>query len=237
MGKFSFKSDEKISFQRKGTHIFLTLFGQWKRKCGNTCPIPERSTCKCSNLQNIVMILFFLYIYQIPSVNCDDGEDDVERSLRSVSLSREWVAVLELPAGSSNSNPNPSHCQSVLDRVRISLFLEMLGIRDAKFLIFTNLNCQWKTFNFNQNWKDLASYCCFNNEDVVSAHSWQFTMWCHLISHFLILKRKPIWDCTGEVLLKSRNWYNRFSFYLDDIRSMHIHLFTPQYMYSILCIY
>ena len=30
------------------------------------------------------------------------------------------------------------------------------------------------------------------------------------------------WDCSGEFLLKSRNWLNRFSFDLDGIGSMHI---------------
>ena len=28
-----------------------------------------------------------------------------------------------------------------------------------------------------RNWKDLASYCCFNVEDVVAALNRQFTMW------------------------------------------------------------
>ena len=47
-----------------------------------------------------------------------------------------------------------------------------LIIRDAifqDFLIFTHLNCQKKSIISIKNWKDLASYCGFDDEDVVSA--------------------------------------------------------------------
>ena len=51
-----------------------------------------------------------------------------------------------------------------------------------------------------KNWKDLASYCCFNNEVVVSALSCQFT----LINHFLILSRKTIGTALESSCLKER---------------------------------
>ena len=36
-----------------------------------------------------------------------------------------------------------------------------------EFLIFTNLNVNDKPIISIQNWKDVASYCCLNGEDVV----------------------------------------------------------------------
>ena len=56
---------------------------------------------------------FFL---QIPHLDGAD-EAEMEESLRSLSLEQDWVAVLEVPAGSSNTGSNPSTGQSVLDRV------------------------------------------------------------------------------------------------------------------------
>ena len=39
------------------------------------------------------------------------------------------------------------------------------------FLIFTDLNCQWKTYNFNQKLERVSSYWVFDDEDVASAIS------------------------------------------------------------------
>ena len=55
-----------------------------------------------------------------------------------------------------------------------------------------------------------------------------------VISHFLILSRKSIGTALGSSCLKSGTGKTGICD-LDDIRSMHLHLFTPQY--SILSIY
>ena len=108
-----------------------------------------------------------------------------------------------------------------------------------EFLIFINLNCQWKPIISIKNWENLASYFCLDNEDVVSALSWQFTMWCHLISHLLILSRKPIgtvlessclvlilmrWDqCTYTCLHHNTPFYAFISHILTFVRFLILH--------------
>ena len=47
-----------------------------------------------------------------------------------------------------------------------------------------------------------------------------------VVNHFLILSRKPIGTALGSSCLKSGTGKNMFSFDPDDIRSMHILVYT-----------
>ena len=85
-----------------------------------------------------------------------------------------------------------------------------------------------------KNSKDLASYCCFNNKDVISPLSWQFTMWCHLISHFLILSRKPIGTALESSCWKARTDITGLVLILmisDQCTYTCLHHSTPFYAY------